>query len=244
MRSVQVLAAALLLWSVGAAAQEIPAGTVLPVMLNSTLDARRDQPGKIIAGQVMQDVRLPGGAKIPSGAKVFGHVVSVQRGAGAPSQVAIKFDAIEVRGRRLPLTAHLRALGSMEEVFQARLPTNSWDDYGTSTSDWNTQQIGGAEVYRGSGQLISAGQVVGRASDDGSVMANLVAAPSRGCAGSSEQEQALWKFSPWSCGTYGFRDLTIVRLEDANGEIVLQSSGNVHIDGGSGWLLRVDNATH
>ena len=53
----------------------------------------------------------------------------------------------------------------MNEVFEARMPTNAWDDYGTSPSDWNTVQVGGAGVYRGSGQLIAGGEVVGRATD-------------------------------------------------------------------------------
>jgi hypothetical protein len=238
-RFIFFFAAFVLACSLFALAQQIPAGTVLPIELNSTLDARHDQPGKLITGRVMQDVPLPDGARIPKGAKVLGQVISRQPLAGAQSQLAIKFDAVEFGGKRLPLAAHLRALASTEDIFQSHLPTNAWDDYGTSPSDWNTLQIGGAEVYRGSGELISGGQVVGKARDDGSVMARLTAAPDRGCTGSSEREQALWKFSPWSCGTYGFRDLRIVRSENP-GEIVLQSSGNVHVDGGSGWLLRAE----
>src|SRR5271165_6155577 len=47
-----------------AVAQSIPAGTVLPVMLSSTLDLRHDKPGRVIAGKIMQDVRLPDGQTI------------------------------------------------------------------------------------------------------------------------------------------------------------------------------------
>ena len=39
-------------------------GTALPVMLNSTLDARRAKPGQPISGRIMQDVPLPDGWKI------------------------------------------------------------------------------------------------------------------------------------------------------------------------------------
>jgi hypothetical protein len=243
----KLLAAALFLSSLCAAAQQVPSGTVLPVSLNTTLDARRDQPGKPISGRVMQDVSLPDGGRIPAGARVSGHVVGARPASpGSPSQVTLRFDSLEYRGTRLSMTAHLRAVASMEQVFQSKLPTNAWDDYGTSPSDWNTLQIGGAEVYRGSGELISAGEVIGRAWDDGSVRAKLTPAPDRGCTGGSDLQEALWKFSPWACGAYGLGDLQVVRSEAARdaGEIVLESQQNVHVDGGSGWLLRLDRASN
>jgi len=231
----------LLVWAASAAAQQIPPGTVLPIALSSTLDVRHAKPGQAIAGKIMQEVPLPDGSALPCGAKVLGHIVSARRASpAAPSQLTIRFDQLEFKGRRTAIATHLRALASMNEVFEARMPTNAWDDYGTSPSDWNTVQVGGAGVYRGSGQVVDGDRIVGRATDYGAVLAKLTAAPERGCPGSSQREQALWKFSPWACGTYGFSDLRIVHPEGA-GAIAFESSGNVHIDGGSGWLLRVDS---
>ena len=219
------------------AAQEIPPGTVLPVMLSSTLDARHDQPGEAISGKIMQDVPLPDGTKIPRGAKVTGHVVSVSTAsAGSPSQLTLKFDQVRFDDKRIAIAPQLRALASMNEVYEARMPTNAWDDYGTSLADWNTVQIGGAGVFRGNGEVIGDGKVVGRATFYGAVTARLMAAPERGCPAGGEHEQALWKFSPWACGTYGLRAVKIVQSSDA-AEIVLQSSDNLRIQGGSGWLL-------
>lgn len=177
-----------------ALAQDIPAGTVLPVMLNSTLNAARNKPGQAITGRIKQDVPLPDGSTIPKNSMIFGQVVSATTAtATSPSRLAIKFDRLTVKGKQLPIAAHLRALASMNEVFEARMPTNSWDDYGTSPSDWNTVQVGGAGVFRGSGQLIADGQVVGRATDYGAVMAKLIACP-RGCKVDDDREQALWIF--------------------------------------------------
>jgi|SRR5579871_1682521 len=221
-----------------------PPGTVLPVMLNSTLDARRDKPGRRISGKVMQDVTLPDGKTIPRGSRIVGHVVSARPAAtGTPSQMTIHFDEVDAKHARMPITAQLRALASMNEVYESPMPTNAWDDYGTSPSDWNTIQIGGAGVYRGNGEVVRGSEVVGRATDYGAVTAKLLAAPERGCAASSDREQALWKFSPWACGTYGLGDLQILRPKAADpGEIVLQSARNIRIGGGSGWLLRVQPA--
>jgi len=223
-----------------AAAQDIPAFTVLPVMLNSTLDVRHDKPGEPVAGKIMQDVALPGGQVIHRGSKILGHVVSVRpASASSPSQLILKFDELQLKGHMVPITTELRALASLNEVYEARLPTNAIDDYGTSPSDWNTVQIGGAGVYRGSGEVVEAGKVVGRATDYGAVTAKLMAAPDRGCSASGEQEQALWKFSPWACGAYGLADLKILRSSELkqNGEIALESSRDILIRSGSGWLL-------
>lgn len=234
-------AAFVLLLLSSAEAQVIPSGTALPVMLNSTLDARHDKPGKMITGEVMQDVALPDGAKISKGAKVLGQIVSARpASAASPSQIRLKFDQLEYRGKRVPVSTHLRAVASMLDVYDAWLPTNAIDDYGTSPSDWNTVQIGGAGVYRGSGQVVYDDQVVGTATDYGATTAKLTASPKRGCTGASDVGQALWTFSPWACGTYGFGNLTIVHSGKTTGEIELQSIGDVHIRGGSGWLLRVN----
>lgn len=211
-------------------------------MLSSTLDARHNKPGQRVIGEIMQDVPLPDGQVISRGSKILGHIVLVRpASAGGASRITLKFDQLQLKGRIVPIATWVRALASLNEVYEARLPTNAIDDYGTSPSDWNTVQIGGAGVYRGNGEVVSDGQVVGRATDYGAVSARLIAAPDRGCPGTSEREQALWKFSPWACGAYGFIDLKIVRSapEGAAGEIVLESSGDVHVRGGSGWLLQV-----
>jgi hypothetical protein len=224
-------------------AQNIPGGTVLPVMLNSTLDARHDKPGQKVTGTIRQNVELPDGSSIPKGSWIAGHIVNANPvAAGSPSRLALQFDQIVIRGRAVPITAHLRALASMNEVWEAKMPTNAWDDYGTSPSDWNTVQVGGAGVYRGNGQVVSAGQVVGRATDAGAVTAKLIAAPASGCSGTGDREQSLWVFSPWACGTYGFADLRIAHSgkTDPVGQIEFVSNGDVRISGGSGWLLRVN----
>jgi len=240
MRRMILLQLVILFAGLSLAAQEIPVGTVLPVMLDTALDARRDKPGKQFSGRVMQDVPLPDGAKVPDHSRIVGHVVSVN--AGAPSRLVLRFETVEVGGHPIAIAVQLRALASMNEVFQAKLPTNSIDDYGTSTSDWNTIQIGGAGVFRGNGEVVQDGAVVGHATDYGAVTAKLIADPRNGCAGEDSREQALWLFSPGVCGVYGFDRLTIARTGHSApvGEITLESSGRLRIDGGSGWLLRTE----
>ena len=233
----------LIVLSLASFAQQIPDGSILPVMLNSTLDAGRNHPGQAISAKIMQDIFLPNGKVIPRGTKVVGQIINVSRAQSTSgSSLTVSFDRITGNGWDVPIAVHMRALASVFEVFQAKLPTNSFADYGTSTSDWNTVQVGGAGVYRGNGEVVQGGEVVGHATDYGAVTAKLIAAPARGCATNGDREQALWVFSPWACGTYGFAGLKIAHTgTDPVGTIEFTSDSDVRIQGGSGWLLRVES---
>jgi hypothetical protein len=226
-------------------AQEIPAGTVMPVMLQSTLNAKKARIGQTIQARVMQEVPLSAETRIRAGTKLVGHIVEVTRpGTNSGSRIVLTFDRLMVHGTSVPVTTSLRSLASMMEVFDAQLPTTAIDDRGTSQSDWVTTQIGGDIVYRGAGIVMSRGEVVGKSTDSGEVTAKLIASRVGGCRGAmdeKEPDQALWLFSPSACGTYGFEDLKISHSgrHDPIGQIVLESDRNVIVSAGSGLLLRV-----
>ncbi len=225
-------------------AQQVPGGTVIPVMLRTTLDARKVTVGQQIAARVMQDIPLPSQARIRVGTKLVGHVVGVTRpGATSGSRIVVSFDRLMTGGADIPVTTSLRSLASMMEVFEAQLPTNAIDDYGTTPADWVTVQVGGDAVFRGNGTVMTDGQVVGKSTIGGDTTAKLIASRDRGCGG-NDREQALWVFSPSACGIYGFADLKIVHAgrREPIGQIILESEKNVHVPAGSGVLLRVVSA--
>ena len=221
-------------------AQDLPAGTALPVMLNSVIDAGRVTPGATVKARLMQDVILPSGVRIRAGATVLGNIVEVNpAGTGSGSRVAFRFDRLAFGKSPLHFSSHLRALASMNEVFEAQLPTNAIDDYGTSMADWNTVQVGGNEVvYRGNGTVMSASNVVGNASISGAVQAPLQPVRAGGCSAGATP-QALWVFSTTACGVYGYDDITIAHWGRTNpvGDIVLVSKGKLRVQSGSGLLL-------
>jgi hypothetical protein len=133
------------------------------------------------------------------------------------------------------------------EVFEAQLPTNAIDDYGTTTADWVTVQIGGDAVYRGNGTVMTDGRVVGKSTVGGDVTAKLIASRDgvfRGATAANDREQALWLFSPSACGVYGVENLKIAHAgrHDPGGQIILESDKNVHLSRGGGLLLRVTNS--
>ncbi|HZD30267.1 MAG TPA: hypothetical protein VE779_01270 [Candidatus Angelobacter sp.] len=237
--------AVLLLPGASTVAQQIPAGTALPVMLHTTLDSNRSKPGDKVTGRLMQAVTLPSGERIEAGAKVEGQVVrSLEPAAPLPAMLELSFDRLRAAGKVYPISVSLRALASMHEVFDAQLPVSTFDEYGTSISDWTTVQVGGAAVYLGDGTVREAMEVVGRAPAWGVVTAKLAAAPKRGCPADpvvEERPQSLWVFSPWACGIYGFEDLAIGRLGTSQPWRIIQltSPKAVRVRGGSGWLLLV-----
>jgi type IV secretory pathway VirB10-like protein len=56
-------------------AESIPAGTVIPVSLNSILRSDKSGSGTTIIATVMQDVPLGAGETLRKGSKVTGHVI-------------------------------------------------------------------------------------------------------------------------------------------------------------------------
>lgn len=228
------------------AEQAIPSGTIIPVRLNSTLDSKKTKPGKVFTATVMQDVPLPD-SKIRAGSKVVGHVVSAKRdGSGTGGQLSVRFDAVEVSKRRVPLSTNVRAIASMMEVEDAQVPA-AGPDRGTSQAAWTTVQVGGEVVYRGGGPVANGLQAVGIPTANG-VLAHVSSGPGTKCASETDDNnrlQALWVFSSDACGAYGFSDLEIADSgrSDPIGEIVFTSSkSEVHLRSGSGILLRVNNS--
>jgi hypothetical protein len=221
--------------------QAIPPGTILPIQLNSTVKSNKAQVGEKITGEIMQDVPLPGGARIPRGAKVVGKIVAVQTASAArKAGISLRFDAVITRKRHVPVTTHLRAIASMMAVSEAQVP-ESGPDRGTSAYIWTTDLIGGQINYHGGGLITQGDEVVGHSTPDGVlVRANTI--PGSRCHNDGDQLQAFWVFSSYACGVYDYDDLAIAHAgrTEPRGQITLQAAkGNVNLRSGSGLLLRV-----
>jgi hypothetical protein len=222
----------------------IPAGTILPLSLNSPLNSRKLKAGQVITARVMQDVPLSAGSTLHAGAKVMGHVTNVNPAMGkSGAQVFLRFDTLVVSKRKIPITTNLRALASAMAVEDAQVPERG-PDRGTPKEAWTTDQVGGEVVYRGGGPVSNGLRSVGEPTFDG-VLVHVSGKPGTRCRGEidgNDRFQALWVFSSDACGTYGFADLTITHAgrRDPVGEIILASEkGDVNVRSGSGMLLRI-----
>ena len=221
----------------------IPAGTVLPAELATSLNSDKSKPGQEISARIMQDVPLPIG-KIPAGARVVGHVVNVMPARnGSSTEISLRFDALRVSHRSVPIITSLRAWASMREVEYAQIPSTG-TDRGTPFAWMTTHQIGGEAVYGQGGPVTRGSSFVGQAAPGG-VLVHISARPGSMCsdeAGDTDSPQALWLFSSDACALYGLPDLEITHAGRTNpvGEVKIASThGRLHIRGGSGLLLQV-----
>ena len=223
----------------------LPPGTILPVKLDHGLSSKHTQPGKKISARIMQNVPLPGGGKIPEGAHVRGSVVAVTPGAsGKPAELTLRFDELEVHGRRMAISTNLRTIASLSEVQEAEVPQYSIG-FGTSYNWAPTVQIGGDIKYGFPGVVTdSQTHEVGKGVYDG-VLVHVRSNEERKCRGALDGDdrlQALWLFSSDACGVYGLDDTQIAHAgrSDPLGTIVLKvPHGDVNLRGGTGMLLRV-----
>lgn len=225
------------------AQESIPAGTILPVQLNSSLSTKA-KPGQPISARVMQNVPLGKHSKIRAGSTLVGHVLDVRPAAsGSTAQITFVFDTLKIRHQSIPIVTSLRALASMVEVGDAQIPATG-PDRGTAPEVYTTVQVGGEVVYRGGGPVMNGREVVGKPVPDG-VLAQPRSTESGKCRGpidGNDRPQALWIFSTDACGIYGVHGLEVVHSgrSDPRGQIVLATKTNdLKVRGGSGLLLRV-----
>lgn len=240
-RSLMVLAALLALPA--AAQQPLPAGTILAVQLNGSLNAARVHAGQPISATVMQSVP---GTPIHRHARILGHVVQASVMQNGPARLEIVFDAVESHGQRIPLRTNLRALASFNEVEEAQVPT-VMSSRGMTPETWDTEQIGGDHVYRGGGPVALGDETVGTPAPYGilGIPQQQAGQPCRGVVDGNDKPQALWLFSTNACGVYGYPGIRILHAgrTDPLGQIVLTTEkGKLNLYSGSGLLLRVQSS--
>jgi hypothetical protein len=225
-------------------AEPIPAGTILPVRLNTALRSDKIGSGTTIIATVMQDVALGKGETLRKGSKITGHVLeAITPGKGSDeSKISFQFDQLQLRSQTIPLSTTLRAVASTSAVLAAT-PELTSPDYAD-----NQIQIGGDQISYGEDVPVMVGsQIVGKYTSQG-VLANVnqdSGTPSGGTIEDNARPQAFWLFSVNARGAYGFRDLTILQSgrTEPLGEVTLASNRKaVKVEKGSAMLLRVEGS--
>lgn len=223
-------------------AEPIPAGTILPVSLNSALRSDKSGSGATIIATVMQDVPLGTGETLRKGSKLTGHVVeAITSGKGSDeSKISFQLDQVRFGNQTLQVTTTLRAVASPHAVLEASSQPSS-----SELTDYEVE-IGGDQISYGEGEPVMVGsQVVGKYTSQG-VLAYVdqdSGTPSGGTIDDNSRPQAFWLFSVNARGAYGFGDLKILHSgrTEPLGEVTLASNRKaVKVDKGSAMLLRVD----
>lgn len=227
---------------------EVPIGTILPVLLQTTIAPSKIRQGQILHGQIAQDVPLPNGSKISKRSKIEGHVVEVAPAGNASGiKISVRFEKLQVRGETVSVTTDLRAIAGFMAVLDAGVPNQAAGE--GDVSNWlTTTQVGGDSVFGVGGPVTSAhnaDDVVGKSPMSGGVLGEVrpnATGNCRGPLGGNRDPQALWVFSSDACGTYGLSEVKIAHAgrTEPIGTITLEMrSPKAKILSGAGLLLRV-----
>jgi len=235
------------------ASQSLPALTAIPVSFVHTVDAKKAKVGDILTAKTMQAVQLPGGASIPKGALVEGHIVAAEPfrfdttpyAHQKPSEISVHFDRVHQGDLVIPVSLSVRAIATAMATAGASSPhhPDDTDTLGVITLIGGTEFTPIDKVIKSeSGDAIAynrAGGVFARLMPSRS----LGAAPSVRCAG-TDTEQSVAIFSPDACGAYGFgSDYMAQNGDDGSGTFTLAARGrSVKLSHGSTALLQVNQA--
>ncbi len=212
-------------------AELIPAGTTVPVTLNSTMRSGKSESGAAITATVMQDVPLGAGKTLRAGSKVTGHLVeAISPGMRSDeSKISFRFDQVRFDDQTVSITTSLKAVASVMEVDAAQVPEAGGD--GDSSGSWTLVQIGGDQVSYGLGGPVMLGsERIGKYT-------------SQGVLAEDKNAKALWLFSLNASGTYGLGNTKILDSGRTAplGEVTLTSNDKVlKVGKGSAMLLRVE----
>lgn len=83
-----------------------PAGTQLRATLLESLDSENAEAGDRFAAELRSAITDSGRVLVPAGSHVLGRLTAVRRAQGdSAAVIAIDFDAVQVRGERLPINS-------------------------------------------------------------------------------------------------------------------------------------------
>lgn len=205
---------------------KIAPGSVIPVQLSKTVDAKKAKAGDEVVATVTQDMKTNSGdVLVPKDTKVIGHVTEVQSRTKEQkqSELGIAFDHAVVKGDQMPLPMSIQAVIAP--------PSNN------STAE----AAEGPPATAGGGSASSpmAGSRAGATGASPSAQQNY---PPGGASDSSPQGEAR---PPITGNTQGVIGMSDVKLESGSqnsqqGSLLTSEKNNVKIERGTFMLLRVN----
>ena len=215
----------------GGAPTRIAPGSVIPVALTKTVDAKKVKTGDEVVAKVTQDMKTSGGeVLVPKDTKVMGHVTEAQprNKDQKESQVAIAFDrAIMKDGTAIQMPMSIQAI-----IGQQNDQNNSGSGSGGGEA---------AAPARGA----SAGTTGSpRGGTGGSAPASTPSASSGGADTPGDAQTGKSSRPPITAqteGVVGISDLKLSRAASnaAEGSVVSSEKNNVKLESGTMMLLRV-----
>ena len=230
--------------TVGQNSAALASGTTMGATLNKSVDARHAKVGDQITAKTTEAVQSEGKVVIPKGSTLVGHVTEATARAEGQSQssLGIAFDrAILKGGHELPLHAGIQALAassdssaSANEMEADTMASGGGSAYGHSSAS-RPGMVGGV----GS----TVGATAGTVTNTGASIPGSATSAVGGTAGSAVASAHLTsQLTASSTGVIGMPGLALSTQSStaAQGSVITSSKQNVHLDGGTQMVLRVN----
>jgi len=205
----------------------IAPGTVIPVQLTKTIDAKKAKTGDEVVAKVSQDLKTPSGEiLVPKDSKIVGHVTEARARTKdqKDSEVAIAFDHAATKNGDMQLPMSIQAIIA---------PQNN-----------DSADAGGGNPSYGNSPSPSMGGGGGRSPmSGGSSPAPQPQSPSNMPSSGMGQSGGSAR-PPITASTQGVIGMSDVKLaanaENAQGSVVSSEKNNVKLESGTIMLLRVN----
>ena len=209
---------------------KIAPGSVIPVQLTKTVDAKKAKTGDEVVATVTQDMKTNSGdVLVPKDTKILGHVTEAQsrNKEQKESQLGIAFDHAVIKGSETALPMSIQAIVAPPKSSpETATGSGGGAPEAPSSSSPNAGMSGGHSPSAGGGSNQSAQQNYPQG------------------AGSSESAPQTSARPPITGNTQGVIGMDNIKLE-ANGQnatqgsVVTSDKNNVKIEKGTMMLLRV-----
>lgn len=207
---------------------KIAPGSVLPVQLQKTVDAKKAKTGDEVVATVTQDMKANNGdVVVPKDTKILGHVTTAQARSKEQkeSELAITFDHAVVKGDQMPLPMSIQAVIAP--------PSSNPAGAGGGSDEGNAPPSGGS----------SGSPMAGRTPTGGTSQAPQQSnnyPPGEGSSGAQPQTGARPPITGNTQGVVGMPDVKLENAQNtAQGSLMTSEKNNVKIEKGTLMLLRV-----
>ena len=205
----------------------IAPGSVIPVQLTKTLDAKKVKAGDEVVAKVTQDMKTGSGeVLVPKDTKVIGHVTEAQvrNKEQKESQLAIAFNQAVLKNEPVQLPMSIQAVIGQE-------PNNATNAYGSPGGE-PTQPSGSGTGAPSAGRSPMAGN------------AGQQQAPRSTPSGDTDTSQPGAKLPPINGNTQGVVGISNLSLSPnsnaTHGSVLSSEKNNVKLESGTLLLLRVN----
>jgi hypothetical protein len=214
----------------------IAPGSVLPVQLTKTVDAKKAKTGDQVVAKVVADMKAQSGeVLVPKDTKVIGHVTEAQprNKEQKESQLAIAFDRAEMKdGNAMQIPMSIQAI-----IGQQQNNPNAGGGGGSAMPP--SQGTSGAPTGAPGGGSSGSRQGGGMSGASGASAPPPSATAGGGGGGEAQAGGAMPQITSQTQGVIGISNLQLSSASGNQGSVMTSDKNNVKLESGTMLLLKV-----